>query len=1364
MDEVSEETEATFQLLRVPYLHLVSIHSINPSNAAGIAAALQSIHSTLERMNDPELHLTLPLIKYVKHGLDHILSVGHKFIPPNTRFDYVVEPWCHCLEFLLRLPHGYAHLLGRNWMYGKVLFEVLLSVVDGISSNPVPGLQRQHTTGIPPDATKLMKDRMSDETRLGALRCVVLLLPLGPHVPDILGSESHDHEHQEWRTAAPFWEDRTVRSSTDIKATEHLAAPESRKLIGPLIVILLETAANASLLSLRLTALEGLLKLIRALDTTPRAVAAWLPGILAGLAKCILIRGSKEHHMLIMKALDIWAFTVVVALRKDSTNFNEGTPSTDGAATMTGDQFVRMYNEKQRSGLEQEEAHGSSDSIVNGTEAWFKRTFQGLKTLFHQISEIRQHSHWMVRLKFSQFSFQILRECQDAISVYSNDQSDGVAGFLLQTLIACSQDEYDQVSQPSKSFLRRLTSDYQSNALADIAKEIMREKLVALPRVLHGPDESRKQHILKLVQGLTLFLGTRTERVVNYENIWSLHQSWLGLLVIEHLDQHNLDDRIGILGNGFMYMNSPFNKSKKEDQLENVWTKKNEQQQNEGLGLLDRKFAYPRKICQYLKEQTTIYSFFALLRQLGSTTDSSAWSEDLVGRLQQDARAAREGHGWFYSRSASAVVILNHMMLGASDIGVLSLNNDFEETAEKDKKTRSRKMKTSSTSRKPRHRRFRKLARGVLEEYLSLLTEISVLTHDTSRGGPTGRSLRRGVHRDAESQNKESLSDQFVTAEDIEDFVPFLAETQRNAVHANRILKCVLLEGVATCAVILGSTELTMELVGVLYVLLEHLGDQDSALVRETAKVTLEHVAFVCGHDTIGSLIQANYDYVIQQVSQRIAFLSANPKTPQVLWSLIHVVGPPAVSMLEDSVGEIFDALDNWGSQDDEVAEGLLKSLKEIVQVIRLASKGVDYIGPELKPGAGVQQKSGIEVLPHALPSKNVADFAEEYQRLHHGIGISKEDDDDIKKDTIDMTPDQIKSYFLQRETEMKGRKERMLGEEVSLENEDEGTTLADNSELPSFTDRPEQSPKPSKETKPALPSRQQALCLRILDKAGYFLTALSPKMRMLALGAIQASIVVLKDIPQELNPAVFKLWPALVRRILGGSEMELSYVSLEAIEVITVLAENCSDFLSRHFTSDVLPFILRVLWAWTAVPLRDHKSRHRPGALQPLMEQQQGKGENMGSPWPNVDGHRRNTNLHVPKPQQHRGGSRRALTKVYTRESRMQLTTLQSVSRIVSKVRIPVDELWELLLLVRDMVLDHGQLLLWDVRLAAVDVIKSMAIAGHGDAVWVVVCQVVEDLKASNMSLDFPYADNQEDDAYGLFKGVISFMETMAL
>ena len=1150
---------------------------------------------------------------------------------------------------------------------------------------------------------------MSDDTRLAALRCLILLLPLSSLEAEI-DTSAREVDFPDGQMILNG--DSMQRTDADSTILDQLLEPINQSLLGQLIVVLLDTAKEAELVALRTTALEGVMKLLKCLES-PRRVANWIPGISAGLTKIMLERGLKENHLVQTHSLHIWSFMVVLVLKGWETERSHALESTAIVSNSSfGASLMDMYKNK---------TAGSTSAPNPGhdfaSDEWLSKLLHGLQTLFAKIGTIRLHPHWKVRLQFADMAFNILKDCQGSILSKDLSSSTSAAFFLLETLIGSTQDDFEQVSKPAGANLKLLASQYKSQDLSSASKEILRSRLVALPRILYGPDESLKQSDIRMVQGLALFLGREIEGMVTYQTLWGFVQPWISILRIEQLDHHNMDERRGILGINSI---SAGGHSASEDIRWADWTMK-----RHGT---DRKFGFPRRIHLHLREQATSDAFLAFVRQIGASTDLNLWMDDLTSRLQRDTHGVRENDGWFGADTISTVLLMNHLLLGAANIGLTSFES-LEQPLPTTSESTEKKLKKQAALERKRQRQVRRTARGILEEYLEVLAACSQLSTDAIAREEADRRARTRFPEEEEDASRKRASKALMLALDEDSIDLVLPESRIYDPKTDVMLRCLLLQGIASVAVVIGGDEFGLELIKVLYVLLEHLGDQDSALVSDTAHAALEHVAFVCHSDSIGDLIQSNYDYVIQQVSQRIAFLSANPTTPRVLWSLVHVVGMPAVSMLEDSVTEIFEALDNWKSKEDQVGEGLFKSLVEIVKVIAKSTLvRVEQPGPETHSSTSV-----------LLPSNEVAEYARAYRILVNGVDDQQASDlDNLDDEMKKKTPEEIEEYFNKVLQGAKEREENRLGQQ-----DDPDESGGEDEDMMSFGELRSKMPKPSKEPKQEPMSKHEALSLRILNKAGYFLTAPSPRLQILALEVIQSAIIVLSSRSTELNTAVYAFWPQIVSRALHRSELDMFYVSLRAIEVVTLLAKASSDFLGRHLLDDVWPSLLKALGTWIKAPEpfdRDNKTRPT------------GHTARLGGTESNADTENRVISDRGGQKQQNH--SRQKQGKIFTKEHRLQMTTLKSVSQIVQQVRIPVKEVWTMLLLARDIMMDRQWIFHREVRLAAADVIQSVAKAGHGDSVWLVLTAALEEAQAID----------EEDDSIQMCHDILRSMEENGL
>ncbi|KAF9969469.1 hypothetical protein BGZ73_008178 [Actinomortierella ambigua] len=1270
-----------------------------------------------------EQRLTEPLVKYVVFALFHVFRLLNRFTRPSTRFDFLVEPWLTCLQDLLVLPHAYAIVVGRSMDDARVVLVALLIMIDGlpIVDDPAKPVAAPTTPSSRDDPRKRKKDRMPDDVRLQAVRCLVAFIPLpASHAaPPTTSTGAEDSgkstdDVEQDATGTPLFATRPFPSPADHLIRQQLLNPEdprSDAIIGQTIVILLETGTGTASVPLRVAGMEAIDRLLRCLGT-PSAMARWMPGVFAGLTGTMLEKGLMDHHSVQVKALQVMTYLITTILQdSDGHDGNESYPQK--TREINADNIRKMMQSQTTASAAHPGGGVTSGSAGNdapkyGTAAWLQKTRSALKVVFKRIAGIRGHTHWRVRRQFGEFSFSVLKHCHESIGVN--------AQFLLESLIGCSQDAFDEVAKPAREHLFELSNLPGNLELENVAVQVLQGKLLALPRVLHGPDEAVKQFMVQTLCGLVLFLGPRVQILIQ-QQLWETIQPWLTLLSIDKLDtHHSAVDRQGVLaivgqeqdsgalsssdGGRLKQQQSLVSKAVKERRRWNTWV---QHQSTSSGGRLN--FGFPSRIYRFLYEQATADTFQAFLRQVGYSTDINMWYNELLTGQEQHQEYA-EGETVDES-TLSAIDLLNQLLLGAAGMGVRQLGEAMPvagdasgtNVPEEDARKQHDKVRKQQQTKQRRH--VRRTARDILGDYLEMLSKLD-FNIETIRQ-PLVPAMTTAQTTGAKG-------------------VP-MSHTVDNKAHIQ--LACLLLEGIATIAVVVGQ-DFETELIRVLYPLLELLSDPDSEQVRESAEATLNHVAFATGYESIGEMLSENYDYVVQQVSQRIAFISRNPKTPQVLISLIRVVGPRAVAMLEDSVTEIMIALDMQverqqpvrnsskeyrASAGDQASEGLLKALCEITRAIALERTSAATISSATStstsrlPADEIRgEKNTMSVTPSRLESASVdvLQFAKQYRVFSNLADRDKEEEELAKQKK--MTPTEIRQYFMDRAAKAKKEKEQLLGasdDEVDDKDDEDGS---------SGKRKPRSSPPATgvKEASAPPPTKHEALCLRIFNKAGYFLSSSSPRMRVLALETISASIPVLRQRPNEFYPAIHDLWGSIMARLRLDPEF---FVSLRAIEVITALADHCSDFLKKKLLDDVWPFILQALRVWT-----------RPAVAKalPLSSSRTSGGSSTTS----------TTSAHsifsTPSttPPRHKKATSATTGKLFTREHRLQMTTLQSVSKIVRVIQAPVKDIWELAVLTIEF-LDEFRFHM-DVQEAAVQLIQDLS-RRHGDPVWLALTETLE-------------------------------------
>ncbi|KAI9263176.1 hypothetical protein BDA99DRAFT_437926, partial [Phascolomyces articulosus] len=149
---------------------------------------------------------------------------------------------------------------------------------------------------------------------------------------------------------------------------------------------------------------------------------------------------------------------------------------------------------------------------------------------------------------------------------------------------------------------------------------------------------------------------------------------------------------------------------------------------------------------------------------------------------------------------------------------------------------------------------------------------------------------------------------------------------------AEILAACFGLQIVGLVACILEAEYIQDELITLLYPLLAHLGSPN-VFIHTYALITLDAIALVCGQRGAQQLAVENIDYIINMVSQRISVLEDNLRAPLVLKALIRIGGPDTIDYLDDTVEEVFDALDGY-HLDDWSCGQLCRVLTEIVRVV----------------------------------------------------------------------------------------------------------------------------------------------------------------------------------------------------------------------------------------------------------------------------------------------------------------------------------------------------------------------------------------------------------------------------------------------
>ncbi|KAI9283800.1 armadillo-type protein [Umbelopsis sp. AD052] len=369
---------------------------------------------------------------------------------------------------------------------------------------------------------------------------------------------------------------------------------------------------------------------------------------------------------------------------------------------------------------------------------------------------------------------------------------------------------------------------------------------------------------------------------------------------------------------------------------------------------------------------------------------------------------------------------------------------------------------------------------------------------------------------------------------------------------ATIITICNCLHAIGMTIRLMSKKEVTSELITLLYPLLSYYGSTNLH-VHTFAKITLETLCQRCEYDNVKSLIVDNIDYVINEISLRLPSLLSNLSLPHVLQALIKLGDMNAVKYLDDSIDEIFEALDRY-HMNQIICKDLCAVLIEIV--VAVEHDHLLHHPP---------QEKAIDVDVVANTSSISSEVTEFIRIQKKQQSLVADSGDDVEHTSME----EIGNYFLEQQ--------RMKEEDTENNDvQDEFNPVTEN-DLHDLEDMAladaEQREREKRDQVPP-PSYEQKRILDILRKTHHFLTSPQPQLRSQILLLMTAAIPILADNTKELYPIVHTIWPAIVRRL----DDQEHYVVMNATSLLQTMTEFCSGFLTQRVVADVWPRFQRVL------------------------------------------------------------------------------------------------------------------------------------------------------------------------------------------
>jgi TELO2-interacting protein 1 len=409
---------------------------------------------------------------------------------------------------------------------------------------------------------------------------------------------------------------------------------------------------------------------------------------------------------------------------------------------------------------------------------------------------------------------------------------------------------------------------------------------------------------------------------------------------------------------------------------------------------------------------------------------------------------------------------------------------------------------------------------GSRESQIKLAWEM--LEYTRSASGPSVLSsfwLSSQILRSASVKNKEldeffesslTLSDeQAVAGQELFSYSLALLLNEE-AGNADWRMQAIALEVIADTAQRLKG-DFRTDLLDTLYPVAQLLGSPNPSL-REHAIICLNIISRACGYANASELIVENADYMVNAISLRLDTFDVSPQAPQVLVMMIRLVGPSLLLYLDDVVGSIFAALENFHGYHGLV-ESLFTALGEIVSV-----------GSKTSP----LRIDNSLLTPHRKSRQDYCSVTEIAQT------ITKKPSRKVEPPSLDKT----------QHRPWKSAKELLdEAEELPPDEEDDEVATTEIAKVP--------------------PTKTYTMLQSIARLSQHYLTNASPVLRAKLLGLISTSSTALYKDEDRFLPLVNDIWPVVIKRLYDDE----SFVTIAAANATAEICRTAGDFLSTRIS-----------------------------------------------------------------------------------------------------------------------------------------------------------------------------------------------------
>ena len=412
-----------------------------------------------------------------------------------------------------------------------------------------------------------------------------------------------------------------------------------------------------------------------------------------------------------------------------------------------------------------------------------------------------------------------------------------------------------------------------------------------------------------------------------------------------------------------------------------------------------------------------------------------------------------------------------------------------------------------------------------------------------------------------------------------------LSNLNTDATESDWRLTAFALESLTLQAQQLGSSYRS-ELIETLYPVLSLLGASQPEL-RTHAITALNLLAKACDYPSTSDMLVQNVDYLVNSIALKLNTFDISPQAPQALLMMVRLCGAKLIPYLDDLIGDIFAALDNF------------HGYPLLVELL------FEVLGAVIEEGA-------------RQPSATITDGKKPPQHRNQPY----------KPSTIDDIIADLRSHKARKnKTEAEHLEPRTPAPHRPWKGALDGpgdlhspsSNRADEDDAASEGDG--DLPPPEKE-QPL--SKSHTLLLRIAESTPYHLSSPSPRVHLAILQLLDRIATPLSADENTFLPLINSIWPALVPRLFAGSYAgdrseleeggtEPGYTVIAAADAVSALCVAAGNFMASRI-EDVFPNLERMyrqVWARVAAK-REREARRRHSEKRRKLDEVSKTGEQL--------------------------------------------------------------------------------------------------------------------------------------------------------